>query len=52
MSTEETKQPIEERIYIGNVDYKADEEELKQFFDGLKVYVSKVMGKFDLGLDR
>lgn len=37
MSTEETKQPIEERIYIGNVDYKADEEELKQFFDGLKV---------------
>lgn len=31
------KQPIEDRIYIGNVDFKASEDDLKQFFTGLTV---------------
>lgn len=34
-----SKPVIEERIYISNVDYKATEEELKEFFENLKVYV-------------
>lgn len=33
----EAKPVIEERIYIGNVDYKANEDELKALFEGLKV---------------
>lgn len=31
------KTPIEDRIYIGNVDFKANEDDLKQFFEGLTV---------------
>ncbi|KAL6450716.1 tcg1 Single-stranded TG1-3 DNA-binding protein [Candida maltosa Xu316] len=40
MSTEETKplKPlIEDRIYVGNVDFKATEDELKELFKDLKV---------------
>lgn len=36
-----TKPVIEERIYIGNVDYKATEEDLRDFFKDMNVYVSK-----------
>jgi RNA recognition motif-containing protein len=43
MSTEQevisVKPVIDERIYISNVDYKATEEELKELFKDLKVYV-------------
>lgn len=31
------KEIIEDRIYIGNVDFKATEDDLKQFFEGLTV---------------
>lgn len=31
------KAVIEDRIYVGNVDFKASEEELKLFFEGLNV---------------
>ncbi|EGV62078.1 hypothetical protein PSN45_000792 [Yamadazyma tenuis] len=38
MSTiQESKPTIEGRIYIGNVDFKAEEDDLKQFFEGLTV---------------
>jgi RNA recognition motif-containing protein len=37
MSSE--KPIIEERIYIGNVDFKATEEDLTKLFEGLNVYV-------------
>lgn len=41
MSTEQQAKPIiNERIYVRNVDFKATEDEIKQLFDGLKVYVS------------
>lgn len=33
----ESKAAIEDRIYIGNVDFKANEEDLKQFFEGLEI---------------
>lgn len=36
-----TKPVIEERIYIGNVDYKATEEDLRDFFKNMNVYVSR-----------
>lgn len=39
MSAVETKPVIEERIYIGNVDYKATEDDLRELFSELKVYV-------------
>lgn len=39
MSEQATKQVIEDRIYLGNVDYKATEEEVREFFKDLKVYV-------------
>lgn len=35
MSTE--KEIIEQRIFIGNVDYRATEDELKDFFEGYNV---------------
>lgn len=38
MSTEQ-KPVINERIYVRNVDFKATEDEIKELFDGLKVYV-------------
>lgn len=41
MSEQATKQVIEDRIYLGNVDYKATEEEVREFFKDLKVYVWK-----------
>lgn len=34
---EQVKETIEERVYIGNVDYSANEEELKQFFEGFNM---------------
>lgn len=38
MATEENKKTvIQDRIYIGNVDYKASEDELKELFEGYKV---------------
>lgn len=38
MSAEQSgKENVEERIYIGNVDYNATDDDLKQFFDGMKV---------------
>ncbi|KAK7680963.1 hypothetical protein QCA50_016016 [Cerrena zonata] len=37
MSEQATKQVIEDRIYLGNVDYKATEEEVREFFKDLKV---------------
>lgn len=39
MSAIEPKQVIEERIYLGNVDYKATEDDLKEFFNDFKMYV-------------
>jgi len=33
------KPVIEDRVYIGNVDYKATEDELKELFKDLNVYV-------------
>lgn len=38
-TTEQRKPVIETRIYIGNVDYKANEDDLKELFTGLNVYV-------------
>lgn len=31
------KQVIEQRIYIGNVDFKATEDDLRKHFEGLNV---------------
>lgn len=35
----QSKPVIEDRIYVGNVDFKATEDELKELFEGLSVYV-------------
>lgn len=39
VQTATSKPVIEDRVYVGNVDYKVTEDELKDLFKDLKVYV-------------
>lgn len=41
----ETKLVIEERVYVGNVDFTATEEELRDLFEGLKVLSVEIPSK-------
>lgn len=41
----ESQTPIEERVYVGNVDFSATEDELREFFSGLAVSSVEIPSK-------